>query len=177
MAYPSYPRCVTRAHQKKMINLIGEDSIIHGWEVGLFELITALETPDIQKEIIRGHANEKTIKQVMPELIPLQRIRRCMNKLQQEQEKRDKEWTKINELRNMLREGQERLELHDFGATPDETYERIKMELIDDLVIHQTPQPRTPPPQEDLEDAVPTPCDCGPCLRAYNHYGFRTLSD
>ena len=177
MAYPSYPRRVTRAHQKKMINLIGENSIIHGREVGLFELITAIETPDVQKEIIRGHANEKTIKQVMPELIPLRRIRRRMNTLQQEQEKRDKEWTKINELRNMLREGQERLELHDFGATPDETYEQIKTEPIDDWVIHQTPQPRTPPPQEDLEDAVPTPCNCGPCLQAYNHYGFRTLSD
>ena len=67
-----------------MIDLIGEDSIIHGREVGLFELITALETPDIQKEIVRGHANKKMIKQVMPELIPLRRIRRRMNKLQQE---------------------------------------------------------------------------------------------
>ena len=55
-----------------MINLVGEDSIIHGREVGL---ITTLETPDVQKEIVRGHANEKTIKQVMPELIPLRRIR------------------------------------------------------------------------------------------------------
>ena len=71
MAYPTSPRHVTCAHQKKMIDLIGEDSIIHGHEVGLFELITALETPDVQKEIVRGHANEKTIKQVMPELIPL----------------------------------------------------------------------------------------------------------
>ena len=75
MAYPSYPHRVTRAHRKKMINLVGEDSIIHGQEVGLFELITTLETPDIQKEIVRGHANEKTIKQVMPELIPLRRWR------------------------------------------------------------------------------------------------------
>ena len=100
-----------------------------------------------------------------------------MNKLQWEQEKRDKEWTKLNELRNVLREGQERLELHDFRATPDDTYEWVKMEPIDDWVIHQIPQPRTPPPQEDLDDAVPTPCNCGPCLQAYNHYGFRTLSD
>ena len=76
MAYPTYPCRVTRAHRKKMINLVGEDSIIHGREVGLFELITTLETPDVQKEIIRGHVNEKTIKQVMPELIPLRRIRR-----------------------------------------------------------------------------------------------------
>ena len=75
MAYPTYPRRVTHTHQKKMINPVGEDSIIHGQEVGLFELITALETPDIQKEIVRGHANEKTIKQVMPELIPLRHIR------------------------------------------------------------------------------------------------------
>ena len=160
-----------------MIDLVGEDSIIHGQEVGLFELITALVTPDVQKEIVRGHANERTIKQVMPELIPLRRIRWCMNKLQREQEKRDKEWMRINELRNVLREGQERLELHDFGATPDDTYEWIKMELIDDWVIHQTPQPQTPPPQEDLDDAVPTPCNCALCLRAYNHYGIRTLSD
>ena len=76
MAYPAYPCHVTRAHRKKMIDLVGEDSIIHGREVGLFELITALETPDVQKEIVRGHVNEKTIKQVMPELIPLRRIRR-----------------------------------------------------------------------------------------------------
>ena len=177
MAYPTYPRRVTRAHRKKMIDLIGEDSIIHGREVGLFELITALETPDVQKEIVGGHVNEKVIKQVMPELIPLRRIRRRMNKLQREQEKRDKEWTKLNELRNVLREGQERLELHDFGATPDETYERIKTEPIDDWVIHQTPQPETPLPQWAIDDAVPTPCNCGSCLRAYNHYGFRTLSD
>ena len=134
MAYTTYPCRVTRAHRKKMIDLVGEDSIIHSREVGLFELITALETPDIQKEIVRGHANEKTIRQVMLELIPLQHIRWWMNKMQREQEKRDKEWTKINELRNMLREGQERLELHDFGATPDDTYERIKTELIDDWV-------------------------------------------
>ena len=113
----------------------------------------------------------------MPELIPLRRIRQRMNKMQREQEKRDKDWMRINELRNVLREGQERLELHDFGATPDDTYEQIKMEPIDDWVIHQTPQPRTPPQQEDLDDAVPTPCNCGPCLQAYNHYGFRTLSD
>ena len=157
MAYPSYPHRVTRTHRKKMIDLAGEDSIIHGQEVGLFELITTLETPDVQKEIVRGHVNEKTIKQVMPELIPLQRIRRQMNKLQWEQEKRDKEWTKFNELRNVLREGQERLELHDFRATPDDTYKWIKTELIDDWVIHHTPQPQTPPLQEDSEDAVPTP--------------------
>ena len=177
MAYPSYPHCVTRTHRKKMIDLVGEDSIIHGHEVGLFELITTLETPDVQKEIVRGHVNEKTIKQVMPELIPLRRIRQQMNKLQREQEKRNMEWTKLNELRNVLREGQERLELHDFRATPEETYERIKTEPIDDWVIHQTPQPRTPPPQCDNDDAIPTPCNCAPCLWAYNHYGFRTLSD
>ena len=55
-----------------MIEIVGEDSIIHGREVGLFELMTALETPDIQKEIIRGHVNEQMIKQVTPDLIPLQ---------------------------------------------------------------------------------------------------------
>ena len=99
-----------------------------------------------------------------------------MQKLQREQEKRDKEWTKINELRNVLREGQERLDLHDFGGTPDDTYERIKTEPIEDWQIHPTPEPSTPPPQWAIEDAIPTPCDCGPCLRSYNRYGFRTLS-
>ena len=58
-----------------MIEIIGEDSIVHSQEVSLFELITTLETPDVQKEIVRGHVNERTIKQVMPELIPLRRIR------------------------------------------------------------------------------------------------------
>ena len=177
MAYPTYPRRVTRAHRKPMINLVGEDSIVHGREVGLFELMTALETPDVQKEIIRGHVNDKTIKQVHLELIPLRRIRRRMQKLQREQEKQNKEWTKLNELRNVLREGQERLELHDFGATPDDTYERIKMEPIEDWQIHHTPEPSTPPPQWAIDDAVPTPCNCGPCLCSYNQYGFRTLSD
>ena len=98
-----------------------------------------------------------------------------MQKLQREQEKRDKDWTKLNELKNVLREGQERLELHDFGATP-ETVERIKTEPIDDWVIHHTPEPSTLPPQWAIEDAIPTPCNCGPCLRAVNRYGFRTLS-
>ena len=175
MACPAYPCRVTRAHRKAMIDLVGEDSIVHGREVGLFELMTALETPDVQKEIIRGHVIDKMIKQVHPELIPLRRIRRRMQKLQREQEKRDKEWTKLNELRNVLREGQERLELHDFGATP-ESVDRIKTEPIDDWVIHSTPEPSTPPPQWAIEDAVPTPCNCGPCLRAVNKYGFRTLS-
>ena len=98
MAYPAYPRRVTRAHRKAMIDLVGEDSIVHGREVGLFELITSLETPDVQKEIIRGHANDKMIKQVMPELIPLRRIRGRMQKLQREQEKRDKDCVKTYRL-------------------------------------------------------------------------------
>ena len=177
MAYPSYPCRVTGAHQKCMIEIVGEDSVVHGQEVGLFELMTALETPDVQKEIVRGHVNERTIKQIAPELIPLRQIKWRLTKLQWEQEKRDKEWMKLNELRNMLREGQERLELHDFRASPVDTYEWIKMEPIDDWVIHETPQPQTPLPQYDLDNAVPTPCTCGPCLWAYNHYSFRTLSD
>ena len=177
MAYPSYPRQVTCAHQKHMIEVVGEDSIVHGHKVGLFELMTALETPDIQKEIIRVHENKRTIKQVAPDLIPLWWIRWQMMKSQREQEKRDKEWMKLNELRNVLREGQERLELHDIGASPVDTCEWIKTEPIDDWVIHETPQPQTPPPQYVLDDAVPTQCNCSPCLRAYNHYGFRALSD
>ena len=160
-----------------MIEIVGEDSIVHGREVGLFELMTALETPDIQKEIIRGHVNEQTIKQVAPDLIPLQRIRRRMTKLQREQEKRDKEWMQLNELRNMLRNSQERLELHDFRESPVDMYEQIKTEPIDNWVIHETPQPQTPPPQYELDNAISTPCGCAPCLQAYNHYGFRTISD
>ena len=150
MAYPSYPCRVTCTHWKCMIKIVGEDSIVHGWEVGLFELITVLETPDVQKGIVRRRLSEGDCQgpcewqnQVMLELIPLRRIRQQMNKLQWEQEKMDKEWTEINEWRNVLREGQERLELHDFGASPVETIEWIKMEPIDDWVIHQTPQPRT----------------------------------
>ena len=86
-----------------MIEIVSKDSIVHGQEVGLFELMTALKTPDIQKEIVRGHVNERMIKQIALELIPLRRIKRRLMKLQQEQEKRDKEWTKLNELRNALR--------------------------------------------------------------------------
>ena len=37
-----------------MIKIIREDSIVHHDEVGLFELMTALETPDVQKEIVKG---------------------------------------------------------------------------------------------------------------------------
>ena len=69
MAYPSYPRHVTCAHQKRMIKIVREDSIAHGQEVSLFELMTALETPDIQKEIIRGHVNKRTIKQIVPDQV------------------------------------------------------------------------------------------------------------
>ena len=75
MAYPAYPCQVTCAHRKHMIEIVREDSIVHGEEVSLFELMTALETPDVQKEVIRGHVNERTIKQVVPDLIPLRRIR------------------------------------------------------------------------------------------------------
>ena len=35
-------------------------------EVGLFELMTALETPDIQKQIVRGQVTDRTICQVHP---------------------------------------------------------------------------------------------------------------
>ena len=54
MAYPAYPRRVTRAHRKKIIDLVGEDSIVHGREVGLFELMTALETPDVSNQQVRS---------------------------------------------------------------------------------------------------------------------------
>ena len=62
---------------------------------------------------------------------------------------------KVERVKECVEEGQERLELHDFGATPEETYEQIKTEPIDNWVIHQTPQPRTPLPQCDNDDAIP----------------------
>ena len=54
MAFPFTAQCVTHAHHQKMIKIVGKDSIVHGHKVGLFELMTALETPDIQKQIVRG---------------------------------------------------------------------------------------------------------------------------
>ena len=54
MAFPYTAQCVTRTHRQNMIEIVREDSIVHHDEVGLFELMTALETPDVQKEIIKG---------------------------------------------------------------------------------------------------------------------------
>ena len=76
------------------------------------------------------------------------------------------------ELRNMLREGLNHMYLHDLGGTLDETYERIKSELLDDWAISQLPWQPTPLPQYDIEDAIPTPCDCDLCTCGFNHYGF-----
>ena len=177
MAYPTYPRHVTRTHRKNIINIIREDSIIHGREVGLFELMTALETPDVQKEIVRGQATEWTIKQAMPKLIPLRQIRWRMQKLQQEQEKRDKERMILYELRDILREGQERLDLHYYGGTPDETFERIKSEPLDSWAINPMFEHGTPLLQYDIDGVITTTCGCGLCLWACNHYGFRTILD
>ena len=53
--------------------------------------MTALETPDIQKKIVRGHVTDKTISQAMPELVLLWQIRWRMQRLTWEQTKRDKE--------------------------------------------------------------------------------------
>ena len=52
MAFPYTAQCVTRTHCQNMIEIVREDSIVHHDEVGLFELMTALETPDVQKEIV-----------------------------------------------------------------------------------------------------------------------------
>ena len=60
----------------------------------------------------------------------------------------------------MLREGLDRMYLHDLGGTPDETYMWIKSEPLDDWAINQLSWQLTPLPQYDIEDAVQTPCDC-----------------
>ena len=57
-------------------------------------------------------------------------------------------------------------------VTPDETYMWIKSKPLDDWAINQLPRQLTPPPQYDIEDAVPTPCDCDVCTRSFNHYHF-----
>ena len=54
MAFPFTAQRVTCAHCQKMIEIVSKDSIVHSHEVSLFELMTALETPDIQKQIVRG---------------------------------------------------------------------------------------------------------------------------
>ena len=74
-----------------MIEIVGEDSIVHYDEVSLFELMTALETPDVQKEIIKGQVTDRTIRQVHPYLIPLRRIRWRMQKERREQQNREAE--------------------------------------------------------------------------------------
>ena len=105
-----------------MIKIIREDSIVHHDEVGLFELMTALETPDVQKEIVKGQVMDWMIHQVHPYLIPLRRIRWRMQKERQEQQMREAERMWEYELRDMLREGLDCMYLHDLGGTPDETY-------------------------------------------------------
>ena len=58
MAFPYTTQHVTPAHCCKMIEIVREDSIVHYDEVSLFELMTALETPDVQKEIVRGQVTD-----------------------------------------------------------------------------------------------------------------------
>ena len=67
--------------------------------------MTALETPDIQKKIVRGHVTDKTISQAMPELVLLWQIRWRMQRLMWEQTKRDKERMLLYEVMDLLREG------------------------------------------------------------------------
>ena len=167
---------MTRAHCCKMIEIIGEDSIVHHDEVGLFELMTALETPDVQKEIVKGQVTDQMICQVHPYLIPLRRIRWRMQKERQEQQKREADRRKEYELRDRLREGLDHMYLHNLGGTPDKTYTRIKSEPLDDWAINQLLWQSTPPPQYDIEGAVATPCDCNVCTRGFNHYGFKAMN-
>ena len=88
-----------------MIEIIGEDSIVHGHKVGLFKLMTALETPDVQKQIVRGQVTDSTIRQVHPYLILLRRTRWRLQKERRERQKREAERMREYELRDMLREG------------------------------------------------------------------------
>ena len=155
-----------------MIEIVSKDSIVHSHEVSLFELMTALETPDIQKQIVRGQVMDWMICQVHPYLIPLRRTRWRLQRERQEQQKREVERMQEYELRDMLRKGLDHMYLHDLGGTPDKTYMRIKSEPLDDWAINQLPRQSTPPPQYDIEDAVPTPCDCDVCTCGFNHYGF-----
>ena len=156
-----------------MIEIVGEDSIVHHDKVSLFELMTALETPDVQKEIVKGQVMDWTIRQVHPYLIPLRRIRQRMQKERWEQQKREADWRKEYELRDMLREGLDHMYLHNLEGTPDETYTWIKSEPLDDWSINQLPRQSTPPPQYDIDDAVQTPCDCNVCTCSFNSYGFK----
>ena len=176
MAFPFTAQHVTRAHHQKMIEIIGEDSIVHGHKVGLFELMTALETPNVQKQIVRGQVMDRTIRQVHPYLILLRRMRQRLQKERQEQQKREAERMREYELRDMLKEGLDRMYLHNLGGTPDETYMRIKSKLLDDWAINQLSQQSTPPPQYDIEDAVQTPCDCNICTHGFNRYSFKAMN-
>ena len=45
----------------------------------LFELMTALETPDVQKEIIRGHVNDKTDFSAMDDGVFSNEIDHCLS--------------------------------------------------------------------------------------------------
>ena len=54
------------------------------------------------------------------------------------------------ELRDMLREGLDRMHLRNLGGTPDKTYEQIKSKPLDDWAINQLPQQLTPPPNMTL---------------------------
>ena len=67
--------------------------------------MTALETPDIQKKIVRGHVTDKTISQAIPKLVLLWQIRWRMQRLTWEQTKRDKERMLLYEVMDLLREG------------------------------------------------------------------------
>ena len=163
MAFPFTTQYVTCAHHQKMIEIVGKDSIVHSHEVGLFELMTALETPNVQKQIVRGQVMDQTIHQVHPYLILLWRTRWRLQKERWEQQRREEQRMQEYELRDMLRKGLNCMYLHNLGGTPDETYEQIKSEPLDNWAINQLLRQSTPLPQYDIEDAIPTPCDssCG----------------
>lgn len=79
---------------------------------------------------------------------------------------------KLKEIRKLMGKESERLELPLELEQSPEAYDRIKSKLIDDEVIHLTPWPSILPPQWNLDEQFPTPCDCRPCIHSVNKYGF-----
>lgn len=78
--------CTTCAQRKKMLELMGEDSIVFQDQVGLFKIMTSLEMPKVQKELIWG-VPDRVVAQVYPYLILLQHTRQGLNKEEWEQKK------------------------------------------------------------------------------------------
>lgn len=135
-----------------MLELMGEDSIVFQDQVGLFKIMTSLEMPKVQKELIWG-VPDRVVAQVYPYLILLQHTRQGLNKEEWEQKKKRSEMrVKLKEIRKLMEKESERLELPLELEQSPEAYDRIKSKLIDDEVIHLTPWPSILPPQWNLDE-------------------------